>query len=310
MSEDEFRVHRLTDAGKPAPADHLAAIVESSVDAIVSLTLDGMVLSWNRGAESIYGFSAAEALGKSFESLVGTGVDPLPNYAEHLPAGAASRFEQDTVHRRKDGRRVDIALTAAPIGEAGATIRAASIIARDISERKQAERRLAELANQDDLTGLANRRRFHEQLRRHLDRCARHGWQGALLLLDLDRIKKVNDTLGHGAGDQVIKQSADRLSRRLRREDLLGRLGGDEFGVLLTEADEKAVEIVAEGLLAALRAGGNATTSIGAAPIGTPLGLEELMIRADVALYCAKDRGGDTSVIYDQSMDARFEEER
>lgn len=240
MTDDEIKVRRLTGATKPAAADHLAAIVESSMDAIVSLTLDGRVLSWNRGAELIYGFTAAEALEKSFESLVGVGVDPLPNYATHLPAGAASRYEQDTVHRRKDGRRLDIALTVSPIRDAGATVRVALIIARDISERKQAERRLAELANQDDLTGLANRRRFHEQLRRHLDRCARHGWQGALLLLDLDRIKKVNDTLGHGAGDQVIKQSADRLSRRLRGEDLLGRLGGDEFGVLLTELIERA----------------------------------------------------------------------
>lgn len=305
-TDAEITVRRPAGGPRPAPAAHLAAIVESSTDAIISQTLDGTVLSWNRGAELVYGFSAEEALGQRFAALVGVGGDPIPTYAERLRAGGVPQYERDTVHRRKDGRRVDVALTVSPITESDGEVRAASIIARDISERKQAERRLAELANQDDLTGLANRRRFHELLQHHLDRCARQGWRGALLLLDLDRIKRVNDTLGHGAGDQMIKQSAARLARRLRRDDVLGRLGGDEFGVLIAEGDESAIEALGGDLLEALRRGGNVTTSIGAALIDSPLSLKELMIRADVALYSAKDRGGDAIATYEPSMDARF----
>lgn len=303
-------MRRVGAAPRPPAAAHLAAIVESSMDAIISLTLEGTVLSWNRGAELIYGYTTEETVGKSFATLVGKGADPLPDYAQRLRAGSApSHYERDTVHARKDGRSVDVALTISPIREAEGEVRAASIIARDISERKQAERRLAELANQDDLTGLANRRRFHEQLQRHLDACSRQGWRGALLLLDLDRIKKVNDTLGHGAGDQVIKQSAARLARRLRRDDVLGRLGGDEFGVLLAQGDGEAVRALGGDLLEALRKGGNVTTSVGAALIDTAVTVEEeLMIRADVALYSVKDRGGDALAVYEASMDDRFAE--
>jgi diguanylate cyclase (GGDEF)-like protein/PAS domain S-box-containing protein len=305
----EIKVRRLG-AAVPPPAAHLAAIVESSRDAILSVTPEGTILSWNRGAELVYGYVVEEAIGQPLALVVPDGVpDPLLDQLQHLrSAEPLPRHEVDAVHVRKDGRRVDVAPAVSPIRGPDGAVDAGSVIARDISERKQAERCLAELANQDDLTGLANRRRFHEQLQHHLDRCARQGWRGVLLLLDLDRIKRINDSLGHGAGDQVIKQSATHMARRLRREDVIGRLGGDEFGVLLADGNGRAIEAVSADLLGALRKAGNVTTSIGAALIDGPLSVEELMIRADVALYCAKDRGGDEFAVYEESMDVRFRE--
>ena len=117
----------------------------------------------------------------------------------------------------------------------------------DIGDRKQTERELRRLADHDSLTGLLNRRGFMEGLRRELRRMERKGEYGALLLLDLDNFKLVNDTAGHLAGDQVLRATAEVLRRRLRATDVIGRLGGDEFAALvLNVTPRQASEIAAE----------------------------------------------------------------
>ena len=168
----------------------------------------------------------------------------------------------------------------------------------DIGDRKQTERELRRLADHDALTGLLNRRGFMEGLRRELRRMERRGEYGALLLLDLDNFKLVNDNAGHLAGDQVLRTTADVLRRRLRATDVIGRLGGDEFAALvLNVTPRQAGEIAAETtetLRAMTVTAGDVTievaASIGVVAIDELHGEneEELLAAADRAMYRVK----------------------
>ncbi|MEO5982097.1 MAG: EAL domain-containing protein [Pedococcus sp.] len=175
----------------------------------------------------------------------------------------------------------------------------------DVSERHAYEQQLAHLADHDPLTGLANRRRFSVELDRHLDFCRRYGARGALLLIDLDHFKEVNDTLGHAAGDTLLASLAEVLRQSVRSTDLVARLGGDEFAVLLLETDHAGTELVAEHMVAAVRAHSTAlgaaadavTASVGAVVIGGEAdsfqSAEELLTGADSLMYQAKQSGRD-----------------
>lgn len=294
---------------------HLAAIVESSNDAILSKTLSGEILSWNNAAERLYGYTRSEAVGRSIHLIV---PEELSSEVDSLlgRVGKGERVEHhDTQRLRKDGRRVAVSLTISPIRVADGSISAASVIARDITERQQMLRRLKQLADEDQLTGIANRGSFIRAVERHVDDCGRHAWRGAVLVIDLDRFKSVNDTLGHGAGDQLLKQTAARLRRRLRSTDILARMGGDEFAVLLPEAGPKDTPMVADEIVRELArqeitiAGMTcATGSVGWTVIDDAVSAEELMIRVDLAAYDAKERGGNRSAGYSSERDARVSE--
>ena len=162
----------------------------------------------------------------------------------------------------------------------------------DIGDRKQTERELRRLADHDSLTGLLNRRGFMEGLRRELRRMERKGEYGALLLLDLDNFKLVNDTAGHLAGDQVLRSTADVLRRRLRATDVIGRLGGDEFAALvLNVTPRQASEIAAETadtLRSMTVTAGDQTIEV-AASIGV-VAIDEMRYENEDDLLAAADR--------------------
>jgi len=175
---------------------------------------------------------------------------------------------------------------------------------QDIEERKLFEVQLAHLADHDPLTGLFNRRRFEREFSREISAVGRYGGGGAVLIIDIDNFKHINDTLGHNAGDEVMREVAQLLRERLRETDILARLGGDEFGVLLPHATAGDAEALARALLDAVRgeriAGGGKrptrlTTSIGAAffDASSKTTPEDLLIDADVAMYDAKQQGRD-----------------
>ena len=178
----------------------------------------------------------------------------------------------------------------------------------DVSDQRRHESQLRHLADHDPLTGLTNRRTFERAVSEHLERAVRHGATGALLMIDLDHFKAVNDTLGHSVGDALLIRTAHALRSRLREDDALARLGGDEFAVLLPRASQSEAIAVATAVLDVVR-GQEATTldgtdrpvtaSVGVAMIDdTELTVEELLIRADLALYDAKDAGRDGFMVH------------
>jgi diguanylate cyclase (GGDEF)-like protein/PAS domain S-box-containing protein len=182
---------------------------------------------------------------------------------------------------------------------------------QDISERKRFEGQLQYLADHDALTGLFNRRRFEEELGRELAAARRYGTGGAVLALDLDNFKYVNDSLGHALGDELIARVGELLHARLRESDILARLGGDEFAVILPHADEERARLVASELLEAIREEAvlhhengtrRTTASIGIAPFSDNperLTAEELLVEADIAMYDAKEAGRDQVCVFD-----------
>ena len=196
------------------------------------------------------------------------------------------------------------------------------MLAAVVSERDSAERearnlagRLRSLADTDLLTGLGNRRSFEVELKRHVADVARYGPAGALLVLDFDQLKQVNDSLGHSAGDKLITSVSDLLGRRLRQTDVLCRLGGDEFAIILPRAGQVEAEYVADAIVEAVRTHvtllpngdeRSITVSVGIAMFDTPgITGEDLLVRADMAMYDAKRAGGDRSATHHSRVSIR-----
>jgi diguanylate cyclase (GGDEF)-like protein len=176
-----------------------------------------------------------------------------------------------------------------------------SVIIQDITRRKRMELELRHQAERDPLTGLYNRRRFEEELHRATRLAERHGHHGALLLLDVDDFKAVNDTRGHGSGDELLRALAEVLGGAIRDSDIAARLGGDEFALLLPRVDAPGAGPAAAAKLdAAVRdALGSwaAAASIGVAAFGPPAAVEadRVLAAADEALYRAKATKGGRS---------------
>ncbi|HEV7399205.1 MAG TPA: diguanylate cyclase [Solirubrobacterales bacterium] len=199
---------------------------------------------------------------------------------------------------------VDLPVLIALVGLSVAALLAALVLIWSRNDRMQELRRQA---SHDSLTGLKNRRRFEEELRAELARSGRYGVPGALLMLDLDHFKRVNDTLGHPAGDRVIAEIADAMRARTRETDVLARLGGDEFAVILPRCSLEEAQDVAAEIATAIRERMRGedmppvTTSVGIAPFGPErkLSYEAVLAKADAALYAAKGSGRDTVQTFD-----------
>jgi diguanylate cyclase (GGDEF)-like protein/PAS domain S-box-containing protein len=296
-----------------ASEQRFRALTATAPVGISATDADGACVYVNEEWSELTGLTSAEARGLGWVNALHED-DRNRVYREWLEATEHGReFSAEYRYRRPDGRVVWVSSRAIEMGDADGRPAGYIGTVADITELKLAEKRMQELALRDDLTGLANRRRFHEELETHLARARRYGWGGALLYLDLDRLKAVNDTLGHAAGDQLIKQAARRLRERLRGSDFMARLGGDEFAVLIPRADADSARTVAADLVDALAAhdisiagSSSATTSIGVALIAEPVTAEELMIRADIALYEAKAAGGNRFAFYSVETDERY----
>ena len=279
----------------------LNAIVESTGDAIVGVGEKGTIVSWNPAAERMYGYVEQEVLGRAEETLTAPAQRARQRQIRAQALAGAIVANAQSEGLRKDGSTFPVESTASPIlGSRGTPIGVARIV-RDVTERARFEQELRFLADHDPLTGLLNRRKFGEELARHVAYSARYPEaSGALLLGDLDSFKYVNDTLGHKAGDELITSVAQLLRSRLRETDLLARLGGDEFAVLLPRAAVERAAVVAQALTTAVSdhemviVGGRvrATMSMGIAPINPALNGDAALAAADHAMYEAKRLGG------------------
>ena len=293
----------------------MASIVASSDDAIVGVALNGTITTWNRGAETIYGYRADEVVGQPFALLMPTvGGNEATAFIERLQAGEPV-IRLETVRRRKDGSIVDVALTVSPILDREGVLIGASSIARDITERKQAEARMAHQALHDALTGLPNRALLDDRLDQALARCERQeGRQLLVLFLDLDHFKVVNDGLGHAAGDAVLVAVAQRLREAVRPTDTVARFGGDEFVIVCEGAGHWHGEVlgrrIAEVLELPIDVGGRPVVT--SASIGLAVGQagdsgELLLANADAAMYEAKAKGRARTEAFDTAFRDRVD---
>jgi diguanylate cyclase (GGDEF)-like protein len=217
----------------------------------------------------------------------------------------------DVKFRRGDGAIGDFVVTSKVLRNETGRIIGFNGTIQDISERKFAEEQLEKLAYYDPLTGLANRALFRREINDVLARCGRSGTHAALLLLDLDRFKEVNDSLGHAAGDELLAKVAHLISRTLKNGHFLSRLGGDEFAIIVPEfSDRSAVEKIANDVIAAVS--GQIVLDRGEVSIGTSIGiatiphdgmtLNDLQRNADLALYRAKEEGRGRFKFFEPNM--------
>ena len=275
----------------------LDAVLDAAASLIVVVDTDGGLLCWNRACERLSGYSAEE-IGRSPGILDRVVVEEDRERAESVVDSLARGESPVLIETRWRTRGGDVRLISwsctgvtAPDG----TITHVVATGIDVTERRRLERRLRHLADHDDLTGLINRRRFQEELQRHLAEGRRYGLRGALLVLDLDGFKEVNDTHGHSAGDRVLCAVADALRSRLRESDIVARLGGDEFAVLLPRETPAEAEMVCRSLEHAIPAEVSTPgeerieASIGYAPFVEGVeSVDDVLTAADASMYAAK----------------------
>ena len=285
---------------RDATLRRMAAIMESSHDAVISTTPQGLISSWNAGATEMYGYTAAEMEGRSISVL-----EPPERHGEI--EGVLERIQMgesvvryETLRIRKDRETVEVAVAASPIYDESGELAGVASIARDIGDRRRAQELIVFQAFHDPLTGLPTRALMMERLNLCLGRARQSGKMLAILFLDLDLFKAINDGFGHGAGDAVFQEVARRLTLSVRDGDTVARVGGDEFVVLLPDiARAEDAATVAHKLLEAIAqpfsSGGrrvDLTTSIGVSIYPDDGQDSEALLRsADNAMSRAKERG-------------------
>jgi diguanylate cyclase (GGDEF)-like protein/PAS domain S-box-containing protein len=279
--------------------------------AIVMLDPDGRVASWNQGAERIKGYRADEVVGRHV-SLFYLPADVNRGAPRRQLEMAATRgsWEEEGWRLRQDGSRFYAhVVTTALRGEEGA-MRGFATVTRDVTERRELEAQLEHRALHDALTELPSRALFLDHLRVALDRSRRRRSATAVLFVDLDRFKWVNDSLGHAAGDRVLVEVAKRLAGAVRAGDTVARLGGDEFTVLCEVIPESDSIFIATRILSTLRRPLSVEgqelvleASVGIAfATGPDADPQSLMRDADAAMYQAKRAGGARYAVFDTGM--------
>jgi diguanylate cyclase (GGDEF)-like protein/PAS domain S-box-containing protein len=271
-------------------------------DAIIMVDPAGHIRFWNPAASELFGWSREEAMGRDLHDTVTPETQRQranESMAEFFRSGeiSPSSTRAERIAMRKDGTTFPIELSLAAIRRDEGYW--AVGIVRDMTRRKHMEEELRQLATTDPLTGLANRRSFMQQAEREMEQCRRYGHPLCLLMLDIDHFKQVNDTWGHDAGDEVLRAVAGIVAESIREVDLCGRLGGEEFAVLLPETPSERALVVAERIRASIesaiiRTDGVTipiTLSVGKAEMALDDDVNNVIRRADEALYKAK-RGG------------------
>ncbi len=279
-------------------------------DQVIIMDSAGKIEFVNPAFEKTTGYTYDEMVGQDWGELSEDGFRKLEDEVKSLLLKGES-WHGEINARRKDGSLSTEEITITPILEESGTIAHYIAIKRDITEKKQCEARLDQMAHHDVLTGLPNRLLFSDRLTQRLTDARRTGEQVAVMFLDLDRFKLVNDTLGHNAGDELLKQVADRLQRVLREADTVARMGGDEFTIILSHihnVDEATLPArrILEVLSKPFDICGHelyVTTSIGVSMYPSDgSDVESLVRAADTAMYHAKENGRNTYRFYTEQL--------
>jgi PAS domain S-box/diguanylate cyclase (GGDEF) domain len=285
--------------------ERLQITLQSIGDAVITTDLEGQVDFLNPTAEKLTGWSLEMALGKPLETIFHV-VDertkkPVANPVRKcLRHGEVLGLGTNSLLVSRIGREFSIQDSAAPIRDRQRNIVGAVLVFQDVTEARKLAQQVAHQASHDPLTGLVNRREFEKRLDRAFNSAKLQAAEHALCFVDLDGFKIVNDTAGHTAGDELLKQIASLLSRFGRSRDSLARLGGDEFCLLMENCSIDRALIVAERMVDAVRSYGfswdgrifNVGASVGLIPINQKsTSVQKILTDADLACYTAKDLG-------------------
>ncbi|MBL8201308.1 MAG: EAL domain-containing protein [Chromatiales bacterium] len=305
---DRLRLSLRTTASS---RDYLSQVIASISDAVLLTRADGTITRANPAAERLLGQGASELRGQQLASLVGEGQRAA------FTLGDTKARTRETSLVNAAGEEVPVSYTCAEITADDPALRGYVLTARNISERKIAEQRIRYLARIDSLTKVPNRMQFQHLLQRAIARARRGNHRLALIYLDVDKFKEINDTFGHTAGDVCLETLTDRLRALLPDSSVIGRLAGDEFGVILDNLDPTRnlrAEVVAttrllqETITEPLQYQGHQlyiSTSAGIALYPTDgNNVIDLIRNADAALYRAKRQGGGALEVYHADMNA------
>ena len=281
------------------------ALLENLPDAILLLDEQGSIGYANAAAERLFGRPIAELVGTQLSKLL---------VGEELPDVGERR---EIVARQPDGSGIAMELTLSEVRVG--QVRSLAVVGHDIRERKREEARLRQMAEQDSLTGLANRVSFEHALTRHVDYAARYGSGGSVIALGIDSFKYVNEALGVAGGDEVLARLAEVIRGRLRKTDVFARVGGDVFGILVHGSDRAKALSVADEVLGIVRRhafvidgeGIRITLSAGVTCLDerSVIGAE-LLAEAETAMSNAKEAGRDRVLGYDSTGRSEMDERR
>ncbi|MBH3406300.1 EAL domain-containing protein [Pseudomonas glycinae] len=304
--------------------DRAHVTLHSIGDGVITTDVSGAIDYMNPAAEALTHWKAEQASGLPLAALFNLLDDNAQTEGltliEHILSGQLTGgSEHSKLIQRLDGSTVSVTLVGAPIRNAG-KVSGAVLVLHDMTQERQYIANLSWQATHDALTGLANRREFEYRLEQALHNLTRQAGRHALMFLDLDQFKLVNDTCGHAAGDELLRHICALLQSGLREGDTLARLGGDEFGILLENCAPEAAEKIAESLRQTVQ---NlhfvwkgrpflTTVSIGLVHVAqNPTTLEASLRAADMACYMAKEKGRNRVQVYhadDSELSLRFGE--
>ena len=308
LVEKRMRERDAAEANRQRAEQEFTATFDESPIGIALVAIDGRFLSVNRSLCEILGRPEDELLELTVMDLsLSDNAPDEPDAARRMVRGDLRHYKVEKRYLAAGGRPVWLSVNAVLIRDR--TDRPHHFLAHveDVTERRNMRDRLQQLADLDELTGVLNRRGFNRELERKLHECERYGTSGSLLLLDLDDMKAVNDSFGHASGDMMLMSTADALRDGLRKSDILGRVGGDEFAVILPRGAEEEAAHTAGLLLARLAKerrpgdGRPVAASVGVVAFQDLVVLtpESAMNAADLAMYEAKRAGGQQLSIWD-----------
>jgi len=316
--------HMATELALRSSEARFRAVVDGALDAVVTIDESGCLVEFNPAAERIFGYTRQQVIGRPLSEVI---IPPSMRNAharghQHfLQTGEQKVFDQrlEMMAMRADGTEFPVELTITSLKDKGLPLVTGFI--RDITKRKKAEENIHNLAFFDPLTGLPNRRLLLDRLQKAFATSARAHSHGAMLFIDLDNFKALNDSRGHDVGDLLLIEVTQRLLENVREEDTVSRLGGDEFVVLLENLNTNIAQAAAEARTVGEKLlqeidkpyqlqgiEHHSSSSIGMCLFsGNDINIDELFKRADTAMYEAKAAGRNTLRFFDPAMQVAIE---
>ena len=293
---------------------HLAEkVIESSLEGIIITNAEGIIESVNPAFTRLTGYSAEDVIGQT-PAMLSSGRHDDTFYAEMWEMiQGEGHWQGEVWNRRKNGEVYPELLTITAIQDEDGVLTHYAALFRDISEIKDNETRIRNLAYYDPLTNLPNRRLFHDRLSVAIAHAHRSQTKLAVIFVDLDRFKRINDSLGHGVGDQLLQEVTTRLLSSVREDDTVARMGGDEFIILLTEVVDvdhvvNVARRIIESMTQPMQLNGRelvVTCSLGISIYPDDnTDIDNLIQNADTAMYRAKDAGRNSYQLYSPAMNA------